>query len=160
MGNACYIDEHFSDIIQTREYRSPEVILGIDYDITADIWSLACMLFELLTGDYLFDPKKGKTYTKGDDHLAQMTELIGECTDKNWLMKGEKTLKFYTPNGKLKRIKQLKFWPLRSVLIEKYKIKEFEAEVFARFLGKMIRWKPSDRLKPKDLLDDPYFKMA
>jgi hypothetical protein len=28
MGNACFVDEHFSDIIQTREYRSPEVIIN------------------------------------------------------------------------------------------------------------------------------------
>jgi len=70
MGNACYINEHYSDIIQTREYRSPEVILGGEYDESADIWSLGCMIFELITGDYLFDPKKGKTFRKNDDHLA------------------------------------------------------------------------------------------
>lgn len=79
MGNACYIDKHFSDIIQTREYRSPEVILNGDYDESADMWSLACMVFELVTGDYLFDPKKGSNYKKGEDHLAQISELIGEC---------------------------------------------------------------------------------
>jgi serine/threonine-protein kinase SRPK3 len=79
MGNACYIDEHFSDIIQTREYRSPEVIINADYDTSADLWSLACMVFELVTGDYLFDPKKGKSYKKNDDHLALIAELIGEC---------------------------------------------------------------------------------
>jgi len=27
MGNACFTDNHYSDIIQTREYRSPDVIL-------------------------------------------------------------------------------------------------------------------------------------
>ena len=85
MGNACYIDKHYSDIIQTREYRSPEVILNGTYDQSADIWSLACMIFELVTGDYLFDPKKGKTYRKNDDHLALITELIGPCHDRNWL---------------------------------------------------------------------------
>ena len=26
------------------------------YDTTADVWSLACMVFELITGEYLFDP--------------------------------------------------------------------------------------------------------
>lgn len=78
MGNACYVDKHYSDVIQTREYRSPEVILEGVYDETADIWSLACMIFELITGDYLFDPKKGKTFKKNDDHLALVTELIGE----------------------------------------------------------------------------------
>ena len=79
MGNACYIDKHYSDVIQTREYRSPEVILEGEYDESADLWSLACMVFELITGDYLFDPKKGKTYKKNDDHLALISELIGEC---------------------------------------------------------------------------------
>jgi hypothetical protein len=32
-----------------------------------------------VTGDYLFDPKKGKTFKKNDDHLALITELIGEA---------------------------------------------------------------------------------
>ena len=86
MGNACYIDNHFSDIIQTREYRSPEVIMNGDYDTSADMWSLACMVFELVTGDYLFDPKKGKTFKKNDDHLALITELIGPCDDLKYLL--------------------------------------------------------------------------
>jgi serine/threonine-protein kinase SRPK3 len=34
-------------------------------------------VFELLTGDYLFDPKSGNKYTKDDDHVAQITELFG-----------------------------------------------------------------------------------
>jgi len=36
------------------------------------------MIFELVTGDYLFDPKHGKMYNKNDDHLASISELIGE----------------------------------------------------------------------------------
>jgi serine/threonine-protein kinase SRPK3 len=59
--------------------------LGEDYDETADMWSLACMLFELITGDYLFDPKRGRTYKKNDDHLARIQELIGPCKDKEWI---------------------------------------------------------------------------
>ena len=49
MGNACYFDNHYSDIIQTREYRSPEVIMAGEYDETADIWSFECMIFEFVT---------------------------------------------------------------------------------------------------------------
>ena len=64
------MSHHHSDLIQTRQYRSPEVILGITYNESADIWSFACMLFELLTGDLLFEPKSGSNYGKNDDHLA------------------------------------------------------------------------------------------
>lgn len=96
MGNACYVDRHYSDVIQTREYRSPEVILEGEYDESADIWSLACMVFELVTGDYLFDPKKGKTYSKNDDHLASVSELIGELKDAKYLATCESGVNFFT----------------------------------------------------------------
>jgi serine/threonine-protein kinase SRPK3 len=77
LGNACWTDHQFSSDIQTRQYRAPEVILGAKYDTSADIWSLGCMTFELLTGDYLFDPKGGKKFSKDDDHVAQIIELLG-----------------------------------------------------------------------------------
>lgn len=35
------------------------------------------MLFEMLTGDFLFEPRKGPEFSKNEDHLAQMQELIG-----------------------------------------------------------------------------------
>ena len=35
-------------------------------------------MFELLTGEYLFDPKESRTYRKDEDHIAQMIELLGD----------------------------------------------------------------------------------
>jgi len=37
-----------------------------------------CMVFELVTGDYLFDPKSSDFHSKEDDHLACFTKLLGE----------------------------------------------------------------------------------
>lgn len=76
-GNACWIHKHFTDDIQTRQCRSPEVILGCDYDEKVDIWSGACIVFELLTGDVLFQPKEARSFTKEEDHIAQIMEHFG-----------------------------------------------------------------------------------
>jgi len=35
------------------------------------------MLFELLTGDFLFEPRNNDQYDPDQDHLAQMIELLG-----------------------------------------------------------------------------------
>lgn len=70
LGNACWVHHHFQPEIQTRQYRSPEVILGIKYNETADIWSFACMVFEMMQGDFLFAPQKQENFSKSDDHLA------------------------------------------------------------------------------------------
>lgn len=77
-GNACWTHKHFTDDIQTRQYRSPEVILGAKYDTAADMWSLACVVFELVTGDFLFEPKSGPGWDRDEDHVALMIELLGK----------------------------------------------------------------------------------
>lgn len=46
---------------------------------------------------------------------------------------------------KLKRIKSLRPWPLRKVLIEKYRMKEGDAMLLSRFLLRMLRWSPKNR---------------
>jgi serine/threonine-protein kinase SRPK3 len=44
LGNACWTNQHFTNDIQTRQYRSPEVILGGKWGASTDIWSMACMV--------------------------------------------------------------------------------------------------------------------
>jgi serine/threonine protein kinase len=53
IGNSCFVGLPSNDLIQTRQYRSPEVLLGLPYDTSADIWSLACMTVEFATRKHL-----------------------------------------------------------------------------------------------------------
>lgn len=64
-GNYYWTCKNFTDVIQTRQYRASEVIIGAGYSTSADMWYFACMASELATGDVLFDPIVGM-------HLAKM----------------------------------------------------------------------------------------
>lgn len=44
LGNACWVGHHFTNDIQTRQYRSPEVIVGSKWGASTDVWSMACMV--------------------------------------------------------------------------------------------------------------------
>lgn len=52
LGNACWVGHHFTNDIQTRQYRSPEVILGSKWGASTDVWSMACMVSYLGPVDY------------------------------------------------------------------------------------------------------------
>ena len=158
IGNACWFNHHFSTIIQTRQYRSPEVILGINYNETSDIWSLACMLFELATGDFLFEPRKGDTFSKNDDHLAQIIEAVGKMP-KNFALSGLDSYKYFDKKGKLRRIKNLIYFPIKDILVKKYHFKEKEAKAFSDFLMPMLEYYPDKRASARDLLRHPWLNM-
>jgi serine/threonine protein kinase len=158
MGNACWFTHHFSTEIQTRQYRSPEVILGINYNETADLWSLACIVFELATGDFLFEPRKGETYTKNDDHLAQFIELLGKMP-KRFALSGANSKKYFNKNGQFRRIRGLQFFPLKKVLTNKYNFKENEAQALSDFMMPMLEYYPEKRASARQMLNHPWLKM-
>lgn len=144
LGNACWVDHHFTNDIQTRQYRAPEVLLGSHWGAGADVWSMACMVFELLTGDYLFDPQSGSKYSKDDDHVAQIIELLGRIPPQV-LLTGRWTMEFFNRRGELRNIHKLKPWGLKSVLKEKYHYSEQEAELLSSFLLPMLHLSPKKR---------------
>merc|ERR550514_2595090 len=119
LGNACWVEKHFSDDIQTRQYRGPETIIGAGYDTSADIWSLACMLFELVTGDYLFDPKASEEYPRDEDHLALFMELLGPMP-LALVQVGRNSKTYFNRRCELRHIKSLRYWGLEDVLQQKY----------------------------------------
>ncbi|KAF7315909.1 Kinase-like protein [Mycena indigotica] len=152
LGNATWTHHHFTDDIQTRQYRSPEVIVGAKWGTSADIWSVACVIFELITGgDYLFDPAKGSRYTKDDDHMAQIMELVGEVP-KSISVGGKYSSEFFNRRGELRHISKLRFWPLDLVLHDKYLFPKPEADALGGFLTPMLRMHPDKRARAGELV--------
>jgi len=153
LGNACWVDKHFTDDIQTRQYRSPEAIIGFPYGPEADIWSFACIVFELATGDLLFKPKNGSNHGKSDDHLALMLELLGRKTmPKRMIQLGKRSKEFFNLKGELRLIKKLKFWLLEDLLVEKYKFSAQDAADLSQFLLPMLQIDPGLRCSAEEAL--------
>ncbi|KAH9580108.1 Protein kinase domain [Trypanosoma melophagium] len=151
-GNSCWTYRQFTDDVQTRQYRSPEVILGEPYSTPIDLWSAACMIFELITGEFLFDPRKGDNYSRDEDHLALMTELLGELPDSMRLGDGKYRSQYYNSRGELRSIKDLNFWSLEDVLHGKHKFTRKKASEIAQFLLPMLEFDPHKRATATEML--------
>ncbi|XP_044035974.1 SRSF protein kinase 1b isoform X2 [Siniperca chuatsi] len=155
LGNACWVHKHFTDDIQTRQYRSLEVLTGAGYSTPADIWSTACMAFELATGDYLFEPHSGEDYSRDEDHLALIIELLGKVPRK-LILAGKYSKEFFTKKGDLRHITKLKPWGLFDVLVEKYEWSKEEAHTFSSFLLPMLDLVPERRATAAQCLSHPW----
>lgn len=66
-GSSCQLGQTLYHYIQSRFYRSPEVLLGLPYDLAIDMWSLGCILVEMHTGEPLFS---------GTDEIDQMNKIV------------------------------------------------------------------------------------
>ncbi|RLW02019.1 hypothetical protein DV515_00007522 [Chloebia gouldiae] len=137
LGNACWVHKHFTEDIQTRQYRSIEVLIGAGYSTPADIWSTACMAFELATGDYLFEPHSGEDYSRDEDHIAHIIELLGNIP-RHFALSGKYSREFFNRRDHIALIIELlgKI-PRKYAMLGKYskefftkKVEEQEIEVF------------------------------
>ncbi|XP_046869741.1 SRSF protein kinase 3 isoform X2 [Hypomesus transpacificus] len=147
--------KHFSEEIQTRQYRSLEVLLGSEYGPPADIWSVACMAFELITGDSLFEPKAGKTFTLEEDHLAHIIELLGRIPP-SLALSGRFSSEYFTLTGDLRHVGPLCVWGLYEVLVEKYHFLLSEALQLSDFLLPMLEYHPERRATAAQSLLHPW----
>ncbi|RLV90131.1 Protein kinase dsk1 [Spathaspora sp. JA1] len=164
LGNATFVNHHFTNQIQTRQYRSPEIILGYKkWGSSTDIWSIGCIIFELITGDFLFDPHDGKYFNRDEDHLAQIIELIGEFPSEEYLLDCKLTSKYFKLKNNsiiLKNIDALKYWSLFDVLVEKYKFDKGDVQVklLCDFISKCLKFDLNERYDCGSLLNHPWLK--
>ncbi len=100
-GTFCSEDDYYDDVFGTRYYYAPEVILGGKCSYAVDIWCLGCLLFELLTGDILFDPIKDSQHNRDYYHLCLINDTCGDFS-KNFLKNTKHYKKYFNSNYKIK----------------------------------------------------------
>lgn len=94
-GSAIFDDEYHSSIVSTRHYRAPEIVLGVGWSFPCDMWSVGCILVELVIGEPVF-----RTHDNLE-HLAMIERVVGTKIDKELVRRSKEIenecgLKYFT----------------------------------------------------------------
>ena len=99
-GSYFQHDNKIGRLIQSREYRSPEILLAAPYSEKIDIWSMGCIVFEVATRSVLFPPKWGDKLEKNQNHLRLMTQITG-AFPHGFARSGQNSDQFFDQEGVL-----------------------------------------------------------
>ncbi|KAM5334995.1 dual specificity tyrosine-phosphorylation-regulated kinase 4 [Glossophaga mutica] len=144
-GSSCYEHEKMYTYIQSRFYRSPEVILGHPYNMAIDMWSLGCILAELYTGYPLF-PGENEV-----EQLACIMEVLG-LPPTHFIQTASRRQTFFDSKGFPKNItnnRGKKRYPDSKDLT--MVLKTYDSG-FLDFLRRCLVWEPSLRMTPDQAL--------
>ena len=144
LGNSELENNISNDEIAFKYYRSPENILGYNYDTKSDIWSLGCIFYELITKEYLIKIAKSKNNTDRDRLLLrEMHKYFGRIP-KDFALNSEFSEDLFDNKGKILRYKNIEEKSLKT----KDNIESIlgdETNIFLDLLLNMMKYDPKER---------------
>lgn len=144
-GSSCFENEKVYTYIQSRFYRSPEVILGMSYGLPIDMWSLGCILAELLTGYPIFPGENEQ------EQLACIMEIFGP-PEKHLIEKSSRKKLFFDSLGKPRVTVSTKGRRRRPSSKTLQQALKCDDEAFLDFIARCLRWDPERRMKPDEAM--------
>jgi len=158
-GSATFEDEYHSNVVSTRHYRAPEIILGLGWSFPCDVFSLGCILVEFYTGMALFQTHDNL------EHLAMMEQVMGKMPDR-FARQGARSKPEFFKEGKLD-------WPKPKVsrqskkdvracrsLQEIIPPKDSINIHFLDLVKRLLTFDPALRISVRDALAHPYFSLT
>ncbi|CAD8196096.1 unnamed protein product [Paramecium pentaurelia] len=146
-GSSCFANNKMYTYIQSRFYRAPEIIFGINYTFQIDMWSFGCIIAELFVGESLFQSKSEK------ELLYAQIKVLG-MPPKEVIDQSPKRSKFfddkYQLNYKIKENEQISQLKPLSQLLEKADTDFYD------FISKCLEWNQYQRMTPEQALDHPW----
>ncbi|XP_076748559.1 uncharacterized protein LOC143422070 isoform X2 [Xylocopa sonorina] len=144
-GSSCYSHQRVYTYLQSRFYRSPEVILGLPYGTPIDMWSLGCILAELYTGCPLFP---------GEDEIEQLAcimEVLG-LPPEHIINHASRRRLFFDPKGSPRCVtnsKGKKRWAGSKNLAMALRCTD---TLFVNFVSRCLEWDPKKRMTPDEAM--------
>lgn len=150
-GSSCFEDERVYTYIQSRFYRSPEVILGIPYDVAIDMWSFGCILAELYTGYPLF-PGENEV-----EQLACILEIRGMPPPRT-LENASRIKMFFDSHGNPRLVPNSRGKTRRCNSKDLQMVLRTSEVKFVDFLSGCLHWDAHERFTPEDALQHDWIQ--
>ncbi|XP_067665923.1 dual specificity tyrosine-phosphorylation-regulated kinase 4-like isoform X2 [Haliotis asinina] len=150
-GSSCYEHQRVYTYIQSRFYRSPEVILGLPYSMPIDMWSFGCILAELYTGYPLF-PGENEV-----EQLACIMEVLG-LPPQNVLDQATRRRLFFDSKGNPRCLTNSKGKKRRVASKDLQQAIKTSDASFLDFIRRCIEWDPSVRMTSDEALHHDWIK--
>lgn len=153
-GNTCLPPEHTRPGVRVgaRQIRAPEVVLGLDWSVVADMWSLGCMLMSLYTGERLFKVHNDMEHLAMMERLvearvpAEMSRLVGrKILDKGVFFDDRGCLDWPGSAGSDAVEKVECMLPLRDQILPRH-------STFLHHVRSLLALRPEDRIHAADAL--------
>ena len=137
-GHSCFTNQKIHDYIQSRFYRAPEIMLQCGYGTPIDVWSLGCVVGEMLLGVPIFQGNDEK------EMIGSIITVLGMPPER--LVKKSRA-KHLLKNDLLtpRRV------PLKTIFCK------FDTEII-KFLESCLKWEPEERITAQEGLNCIWIK--
>jgi len=161
-GSATFEEQYHSTVVSTRHYRAPEVILGMGWSFPCDIWSIGCIVVELLTGDALFQTHENF------EHLAMMEAVLGRIPEHMIAQANRHMSKYFYknrldwPRGASSIESELavkRMQPLSKIVGTASEVEPIPGvhDSLLDLLSGLLRYEPDRRMTAEEALQHPFF---
>lgn len=158
-GNSEFLNNKRNGSIYTRSYRPPENIISETYDCKSDIWVLGCIIYELFSGELLFDLQdfNGSKIEKDRKHLSIMYSVLGKMP-KELSMDCEFSEDLFDNKGRIIKNREIKEFNIKDKLNSRIKLEDKDYELLEDLLFKILEYDPKKRLGSEELLNHKFFE--
>jgi serine/threonine protein kinase len=158
-SNSIHIDEiDNDDEYQIRAYRSPENILGINYNYKSELWAVGCIIWGFLTDEYIFEPKLvGSNISRDRAQLSLMETYLGKLSS-TITSNSNRYNELFDNSGKIKKHNNIKRETLENNLKNiRSDLSNDEISDICSLLRKIWIYNPKARLNINQILNDDFF---
>ena len=157
-SNALHIDEiHEDDELQIRAYRSPENIMGFKYNYKSELWAIGCLMWDLMTEKYIFEPElNGQSVDRDREQLSLMERFLGRFP-KDMSLDCDRSYDLFEESGRIKKFRKVEKYSLEDELKDiRNDLTDEQISDLCKFLRLIWCYNPKQRISVDEALNHTF----